>query len=182
MQEVWKDIPEYEGLYQVSNKGRVRSLDHETFNGKYVCNYKGKERIQSVAHGYYAVTLCKRGVQHFHFVHRLVASAFLPNPQKLPDVNHIDANKLNNCVSNLEWCTPLENNRHACKLGLVPIRYGKDHPNARRIFQYSIDGVFIKTWYGIDEISRELGITRGNIDKCLRGTRNKAGGFQWKLG
>ena len=96
--EEWRDIQGYEGLYMVSNLGRVKSLNyHRT----------GKERIMKPSdngHGYLFVVLCKDGKDKNCRINRLVAQAFLPNPDNLPEVNHKDENKYNNCVENLEWC------------------------------------------------------------------------------
>ena len=112
---MWKDIEGYEGLYQVSNKGEVRSLDH------YRKGRNGHEQIVrgrilkiNTSYGNYgSVMLSKNGVTKRFYVHRLVALAFIPNPQCLPIVNHIDGNKHNNHVENLEWCTAQENVHHA---------------------------------------------------------------------
>lgn len=110
MSEVWKDILGYEGTYQVSNKGRVKSLTRK------VWNYTKRERILKPCHkpnGYMQVNLCKDGGGDKHaYVHRLVAQAFLPNPDGLPEVNHIDFDKTNNCVENLEWVSDKDNKRH----------------------------------------------------------------------
>ena len=105
--EIWRDIKGYEGLYQVSNLGRVKSLE------RYVKGKDGlrlvKEIIMSISvcrtNGYFKVILHKDGKQKRYQVHRLVAEAFIPNPDNLPIVNHKDENKINNCVWNLEWCT-----------------------------------------------------------------------------
>lgn len=104
MQEVWKQIPDFNGKYEVSNLGRVRSY----FYGK-------SPRLRSLSnlHGYKGVVLCRNKKEHLRLVHRLVAQAFIPNPENKSDVNHIDGDKTNNCVKNLEWCTPHENNIHA---------------------------------------------------------------------
>lgn len=110
MQELFRNIEGYEGLYQVSNLGRVRSFKV----------YKGGKVLTLVQRkGYITVTLCKNGKSKIYSVHRLVAEAFIPNPDSMREVNHIDGNKLNNDVSNLEWCTHLENMRHAFKSGLI---------------------------------------------------------------
>lgn len=107
MQEIWKDIPNYEGLYQVSNLGRVKVLDRYVNSGiKDNNKVKRKEQIlkQYMKRGYFQVTLIHNNQRHYFNVHRLVAIAFIPNPNKYPQVNHKDENKLNNFVDNLEWC------------------------------------------------------------------------------
>lgn len=109
MKEIFKDIPEYEGLYQVSNLGRVIGLKRETIL---------KFDISSHAHTSYArVTLCKDGETTRYLVHRLVATAFIENPTGKPHVNHIDNNGLNNFCENLEWCTASENMQHSANQG-----------------------------------------------------------------
>lgn len=109
--EEWRDITGYEGYYQVSSKGNVRSLDRTLINSIGVeSNVKGKEIYKSlVGAGYYQVSLCKDGKKLNKYVHQLVASAFIPNPKNYSEINHIDYSKENNCVENLEWCTHLEN-------------------------------------------------------------------------
>ena len=110
MKELWKDIEGYEGLYQVSSLGAIRSLDRyrnrpSKSGNMYIQRYKGKVLKQTLNDGYFTIYLHKDGVNKFYSVHRLVAKAFIPNPNNLPQVNHKDENKQNNCVENLEWCT-----------------------------------------------------------------------------
>ena len=113
--EIWKNVEEYEGIYQVSNKGRVKNMGSLGNFGIAV-----KERLLRPGdngHGYLWVNLCKDKVHKSKYVHRLVAEAFIPNPENKPCVNHIDRNKSNNSVDNLEWCTYKENNIHSIKTG-----------------------------------------------------------------
>lgn len=125
-EEMWKDIKDYEGLYQVSSYGRVRSLDRIH---TYVKHYAGKDviathhfkgRILSTGHssGYLSVVLAKDGSTKTFLVHRLVAQAFIPNPENKPQVNHTNGDHQKNDVDNLEWSTEKENQQHAVKLGL----------------------------------------------------------------
>lgn len=116
MEEIWKSIEGYEGLYEISNYGRVKSLERKILAGK-GCNHKYntlKERyIATKCYGKYpAVVLCKNGITKRQTIHRLVARAFLPNPNNLPCINHKDENKLNNRADNLEWCSYKYNNEY----------------------------------------------------------------------
>ena len=124
MEEVWKDVKGYEGYYQVSNLGNIKSLERIIENsGTRTGYYKVKERIlkpreNTNRNGYYELSLRKDGKEKRFKVHRLVACAFIENPYNKPEVNHIDGNKSNNCVSNLEWTTSKENKEHAWNIGL----------------------------------------------------------------
>ena len=165
MDEIWKDIEGYEGLYQISNKGRVKSLKW------------GKERILRPGingSGYYFIGLYNDGVSKQFQLHRLVAQAFIPNPENKPQVNHLDENKKNNCIENLEWATAKEN-----------LNYGTRNERAGYslsipLFQYSKSGEFIREWPGALEVERVLGINNKNINSCCKGKRKSAGGFVWR--
>lgn len=121
MNEMWKPIKGYEGYYEVSNLGRIRSLDHVDKMGRF---YKGQIRSnQNSSNGYKQVCLSKDGEKRIARVHRLVAEAFVDNPNSLTEINHIDEDKANNVASNLEWCTRAYNNGYGSK----PKR-GEQHP------------------------------------------------------
>lgn len=110
--EIWKSVVGYEGFYEVSNMGRVRSLDRKNSRGSRV---KGRYlKYKKTSRGYLSLQLCGKDC----LIHRLVAKAFIPNPENKPQVNHIDGNKENNCIENLEWCTSSENNKHRYSSGL----------------------------------------------------------------
>ena len=174
MEEEWRDVIGFEGHYQVSNKGNVRSMD------RYVgYKIKGKIRIAKSAikiphinrGGYYQVNLFKDGKYKTKVVHRMVAEAFIENIGEKDQVNHIDGNKTNNNVENLEWCTNSENafhSSHILKNGLQPIN------------QYDLNGKFIASYEGIRDASAKTGVARCSISNVARGRRNKAGGFIWK--
>lgn len=171
--ENWKPIEEFEGLYMVSDKGRVKS--------------KWRIRKQSTSHrGYSLVSLCKENKPKTHLVHRLVAKAFIPNDNNLPEVNHMDGNKKNNDVTNLEWVTKSENERHSFRHLNHPMpivtkmfkgKFGKEHIRSRAIMQYSLSGIFIKEWECMLQVERELGISHGNISSCCQGKRRQVNGF-----
>ena len=131
-EEIWKDIDGYDGLYQVSTYGNVRRVNPPCTKHKDT-RYR---LVKPVKWGMYLkVSLSKNNVHPSFPVHRLVAKTFIPNPECKKQVNHIDGNKENNCVDNLEWVTPLENNRHAFENGLnryhpefLPVLHGEDNP------------------------------------------------------
>lgn len=136
MNEIWKDIDEYVGLYQVSNYGLVRSLDRTIEfirNGK-ITRQKRKGKILNCNKiqddGYCNVTLSKNSNTKIFPVHRLVAEAFIPNPDNLPCVNHKDENKFNNCTDNLEWCTVAYNNSYGTKIDRFKITYKNNNHDA----------------------------------------------------
>lgn len=123
MLEIWKDIKNYEGLYQISNFGRIKSLAKKRINGTNF--YIQKEKImkpQLKNKRYLGIALVKNKIYKNFLVHRLVAEAFIDNPYALPQVNHIDCNKLNNNINNLEWCTQEQNLNHALRNGLLTKR------------------------------------------------------------
>lgn len=120
MKEVWKDIPEYEGYYQVSNLGNFRSLDRViNYRNGLTRLYPGKSLLlEPTKDNYRRIVLMKGGIKVRYMAHRLVAITFIPNPDNLPYINHIDGCKSNNVVDNLEWCTASENIQHAIRTGL----------------------------------------------------------------
>lgn len=127
--EQWKDIKDFEGWYQISDLGNVRSLDRVSSDGRF---YKGSLKAIGFGRGKYnIITLYKGGEQKSFRVHRLVAEAFISNPDNKSEVNHIDGNKNNNHVGNLEWSTSSENQKHAYRLGLQETFKGEDHIKAK---------------------------------------------------
>jgi hypothetical protein len=128
IEETWKPIKNYEGLYEVSSEGRVKSLAKKRLGGRYKCLMLYKERILKPgknAQGYLKLDLCKNGKTKTHRINRLVAAAFMG--ESFLECNHIDGNKENNCVSNLEYCTCSENHKHAYKTGLMDRRGERHH-------------------------------------------------------
>lgn len=176
-EEIWKDVVGYEGLYQVSNIGNVKSL-----------KYKHSSKIRKLAfhytrQGYIRVHLTKNKIDKYLLVHRLVAEAFISNPENLPIINHIDGNKSNNIVTNLEWCTHKHNYQHALKMGLLDSRLKKKNfhlKTARHVNQYDLDGNFIKHWDYILDAAKELGIAYSTIYRCCNGQIKKPKLYIWK--
>ena len=175
--EIWKDVKGYEGLYQVSDMGRVKSLER-TVTRKNGRKQTIRERIlkpRTNQDGYLQVTLYNNGNKIKRFlVHRLVCEAFHENTENKPCVNHIDEDKTNNTASNLEWCTYEENNNHGSR-------------NARMakalsipVGQYTTEGVLVKVWQSTHEVERQLGFGSSYISAVARGKRKTAYGYVWK--
>ena len=177
MIEVWKDIEGYEGLYQVSNLGNVRSLDRIVDYGHSKAYRKGKNLSGSYASGGYAqVQLNHNKKTKQELIHRLVAKAFIPNPNNLPCVNHKDENKRNNCVENLEWCTEKENINY----GTRTVRRTKTV--SVPVVMCDLDGAGIMEFDSVNEAARKIHSINiaGNITECCKGRRKTACGYKWK--
>ncbi len=152
-EEQWRDIKGFEGLYSVSTKGNVKNLKTGRliagkcdWNGYRLVNLKGK----------------------FYMVHRLVGLAFIPNPNNLPHINHIDEDKTNNNVENLEWCSPSYN-----------VNYSS-HKYSCRINQLTLDGEFVKVWQSSKQIEKEAGYAASHIIQCCKGKYKQAYGYRWE--
>lgn len=179
--EIWKDIEGWEGQYQVSNLGRVRSLDRYieqatrwgTITQKF---YKGKIKVLRPLHGGYLGAQMKHERQaKMMLVHRLVADAFIPNPDNLPQVNHRNEDKTDNRVENLEWCDPLYN-----------IRYGTGMARKRKqyteVIQMDANGKELARFPSILAAAEAVGTLPSTISKCIRGVHGSvtAGGYRWR--
>lgn len=178
MEEIWKDIKGYEGSYQVSNLGRVKSLTRFIKRETEPCSfYTIKERIMKLKEnnrGYLTVMLSSHCKSKGFSVHRLVAEAFLENPSKLPFVNHKDENKLNNHVDNLEWCDNYYNFNYSNVKQRAREKQGKP------IEQFDLNGNFIKVFNSIGEAVELLGLNRSNLCRCLSEKSSQCAGYIWK--
>ena len=187
--EIWRDVIGYEGLYQVSSQGRVKSVYRKVFNpGLNVWRIQ-KERILKTVldpKGYVRITLSKEGKVKQYLLHRIVAKAFIPNPNMYPQINHKDENPENNSVDNLEWCTNLYNSNYGNHC--IRVSEAQSIP----IIQFSLSGEFIREWPSAEEAARTLKAHAPNILRCCYGgffskERNKwvnvkkASGFIWKF-
>lgn len=165
--ELWKPVKHYEGLYEISNLGRLKSLD--TFK------HKGKiKNIRLDKDGYYIATLNKQTKQQTVKIHRLVAEAFIPNPNNFPQVNHKDENKQNNCVDNLEWCTQQYNMCY----GSFRARVAEAHK--KPVIQLTLENKFIKRWASAKDAALSLNLYAAAITACCKGKNYKTGGFRWE--
>lgn len=180
--EKWKDIKNYEGLYQVSNLGNIRSLDHIRKNGENkVCLSKGKILKPGILNtGYSFVVLSKNGKTKGYKVHRLVAETFLKNEKNYKCVNHKDENKQNNNVENLEWCSYLYNNNYGTKK--ERLKTSQQKRAGKKVNQYDLNNNFIKEWNCFMDIERHLKKKGANavINACCRGKLKTAYGFRWE--
>lgn len=194
MEEIWKDIKGYEGLYMVSNMGNVKSLGFDKYHKGRILKpcFDGKKN-------YLFVGLHKDNKVKLRNVHRLVAEAFIPNPYNLPCVNHKDENKTNNNADNLEWCTIKYNSNYGnCKNKLIESRLSNNDINEmirkakatkiknnsysceKPVLQFSLDGKFIKEFASATEAERQTKICRAGIRMCCIGKYKQAKGFIWR--
>lgn len=175
--EQWKDIVGYEGLYQVSDMGRVRSLETKDNRGRIRHGKIIKPRNNG--HGYLGVCLCKNGKPEQYYVHRLVAGAFCDNPNKYKTVNHKDENPQNNHASNLEWCTQKYNNCYGTKLiRNVLNRDYKTTCKKRKTIKLSLDGTFLGEWESASKAAKDAGLSPSRVSNACRNA-TICGGFRW---
>lgn len=162
--------------YLISSYGRCKTTNFRPGYGRIPESSECILKIENPDYhqGYALVSLSKNGKKKKFRIHRLVAEAFIPNPNNYPCVNHIDGNKLNNNVNNLEWCTEKQNMEHAAKFNLV------NRGKRQYVKQLTLDGKLIKIHKSIREASRETNICRDSITKCLKGKQKQCGNFKWE--
>ncbi|PNX51340.1 MAG: hypothetical protein BV456_03575 [Thermoplasmata archaeon M8B2D] len=164
IKEELKDIPGYENLYKANKNGNI-----------YTCKYKKFLKPGDVGHGYLGVSLTKNKKAKTHKVHRLIALTFIENKNNLPQVNHKDEDKTNNCVDNLEWCTFKYNNNYGTRTKRVAIGHFKE------VFKIDIlNGNIIERYNSAKQASILNNLDSSSITKCCKGKRKSAGGYSWK--
>lgn len=169
--EIWKDIQGFEGVYKISDLGRVYSCAKDLFL-----------KPANNGNGYLFVNLCKDKSVKRMYIHRLVCLSFLGEDKIKKQVNHIDLNKANNNLNNLEWVTPRENSIHRYKNipSKLKGRGGKKHHNNKKVIQMDINGNFIKIHYSMTLASKETNTNLSSISTCCNGNRKKANGYLWR--
>lgn len=191
--ETWKQVKGYEGMYEISNLGRLKSVERKVKNknGYRLIKEKMLKPIKNNK-GYYCYGLRNKTGLKMILLHRLLGEHFLDNKNNYPCINHKDGNKLNNHIDNLEWCCYKHNINEAYRLGLNDYtyhdnfkhdywkgKYGKEHNCSKPIFQYDKNGNFIKEWESITKASDETNINYCSISNNCRGKQKSAGGFVW---
>lgn len=185
MKEKWLPIYEYENDYEVSNFGKIRSKGRMVKRGKFLMYKRSTVLVKLLGKfGYHSVQLYLNGNCKRFYVHRLVACAFIPNPDNKPQVNHKNGNNVDNCVSNLEWTTSSENHLHAfATLKRKATWEGKSgylHFSSKPVVQIGKDGTIVRNFGSIRQASLNTGAAPSAIIAVCKGTLKTSGGFKWK--
>lgn len=175
MQEIWKDVDGFNGLYSVSNLGRVRVAAHLSTDGRHF-PAKMIAVVISKRDGYGRVNMRKNGKPYAATIHRLVANAFIPNPGNKPEINHKNGDKTDNRVSNLEWCTPKENQQHALKMGLRGVHTSG---TAKPVAMYSKSGELLHQFPSLGEAARYVNGHITCISRAAAGITKSSYGYKW---
>lgn len=172
MKEIWKNIDGYKN-YKVSNLGRVKNIKRNKILSPI---------LKSI--GYVQFGLSENGKSRCELAHRLVAEAFIPNPENKPQVNHKDGIKNNNVITNLEWNTVSENSLHTFRIIGHKVWHkgntGKNTPTAKKVIQKTLDGKLVKIWDCASDAVREFGFDSGCITHCCRGRYKSHKGYKWE--
>lgn len=172
MDEIWKDVSEFGDIYQVSNLGRIKNAKSDIILSQYINKARG---------GYHQVSFTYHGKHYTRYVHRVVAKAFIPNPDNLPEVNHKDENKSNNNVNNLEWCTSKYNIHYSgIPQKTIPYLIAYSNQLKKPVCQYTKDGVLVNKFDGVREAERVTGLYSNSISKCCLGKQEYVGNFIWR--
>ena len=171
MTEIWLPIEGYENLYEVSSLGRVRSLERTVTSKNGVTQkFPGKILKPGVVRGYLMVELCKNGIRRSYYIHRLVSTAFIPNPNNLPQVNHLSEDKLNNSVENLEWCSAKENSNYGTRTKR------SSEKRSKPVLCVELNQIFPS----LTEAAKQLCLSVGNISHVLVGRHKTTGGYHFE--
>jgi hypothetical protein len=195
MEEIWKPVVNCEGYYEISNLGNVLSLERvieyelKTKSGTVIKKRSFKKAKKLTIHindaGYYSTDFQVNGIKQTVCIHRLIAEAFIPNPENKPTVNHKDGIKTNIAIDNLEWATYSENNQHAVDTGLRQSpwtgKFGTEHPLSKSIIQLNMHDVIVGEFVNAREATRLTGINYKHISSCCLGKRKTHGGYKWKF-
>lgn len=184
--EEWRDIKDFEGLYQISNYGRVKSLSRIIHaSDRDICYENMIMKMSKNNRGYYLISLFNTNTFKRYLVHRLVAQAFIPNPENKPEVNHINPvtkHLCDNRVCNLEWCTSKENSQHSIELGRAskpPIHFGKNHPKHKSVYQVNKNDIIENYWDCIADACRNGEYERHSIIASCKNIDRFYKGFKW---
>ena len=178
MEEIWEDIEGFEWLYQISSLGRVKSLERK-IKGKCGSIHTKKEKLRKISKdtgGYLYVPISNEFEKKNYLIHRLVAEAFLPNPENLPQVNHKNEDKTDNNVNNLEWCTREYNNNYSTRNERIAKEHTNNPKRSKKVIRIDTGVVYPS----LAEIQRQLGFDKASIQKCCVGKQNTSYNMNWK--